>query len=135
MGRGWEWYVQRVEMIVEIFNLKTRNELCKQNSTFLDLSLKLVCVPARLERLAMTIFLCALYTCCLTRATIRQHRIAFYFLPPTTCAGFMKPAESSGFGMRVGIVRGGGKVSWRTIGIVGLLSFLCGGELWGLKWV
>jgi hypothetical protein len=123
VGRGRELYVQRVEMIVEIFNLKAWYELCEQSSTFFELSLELVCVPTGLERLTMTILLGAFDACSLTRATIGQHRVALYFLPPATCAGFMKSAESARLWMGFGIVSGGGRLR-RTTGIVVLLSFL-----------
>jgi hypothetical protein len=114
VGRGRELYVQRVEMIVEIFNLKAWYELCEQSSTFFELGL---------ERLTMTILLGAFDACSLTRATIGQHRVALYFLPPATCAGFMKSAESARLWMGFGIVSGGGRLR-RTTGIVVLLSFL-----------
>lgn len=76
-----------MKVIIQELELEARNELLQEKSAFVNLSLELVGIPARLERLAMSVFLCTLDACTLTRPAIGQHRVAFYFLPTTagTC--------------------------------------------------
>lgn len=88
--------IVKLEIVVDVFKPKIRDERSEEGDAFVNLCLELVLPCAGFEHLAMSVFLCTLDACRRARPAIRHHRVAFDLLSSTPRTCFVQSPQSPG---------------------------------------